>query len=68
MRKNTKSYFEKFGYFIDPDTQQLTYCDVCRSCVHDCKQSYYAQVIRCLRYDPKRAVCTAKNTGKKEGK
>ncbi len=68
MGKFSKADKAEWSYFISPVTKQRTYCDVCRSCEHDCKQSYHAQVIRCLRYDPKRAVCTAKNTGKKGGK
>ena len=45
MPRLSKKAKEKWSLFIHPDTGRRTYNDLCRKCVHPCKQSYRALVI-----------------------
>ena len=43
----------EWGVFIGADGRRH-YNDVCRGCVHDCKQSFRVEVMECARYSSKR--------------
>ena len=55
MPRMSKSMKEEMAYFIN-DRGRITHNDHCRKCVHDCKQSYRAEIIFCPKYKSKRAV------------
>ncbi len=44
----------EWDFFIDPRTGRRTYNELCGRCVHDCKQSYKADILSCPRYQSKR--------------
>ena len=50
MPRLPKKAKEEWSLFIHPDTGRRTYTDLCRKCVHPCKQSYRALVIECPRF------------------
>jgi len=50
----TKKEKQEWEFFIDPKTGRRTYNKQCLKCVHDCKQSYKAQLIDCPKYLSKR--------------
>lgn len=52
MSRNQKWKLE-WAFFLDADGRRK-YNDVCRRCVHDCKQSFRAVIVRCPRYTSKR--------------
>lgn len=47
---------EEWSFFIDPTTGRRKNNETCRKCVHDCKQSYRAEIMSCKLYKSKRAV------------
>ena len=47
---------QEWAFFIHPITHRRTYNEICRSCTHDCKQSFRAKLIECCQYESKRAV------------
>jgi len=49
----SKKWKQEWDFFLDADGRRK-YADVCRRCVHDCKQSFRADVVRCPAYQPKR--------------
>ncbi len=55
MPKLSKKLKEEWAFFIHPQTKRRTYNELCRGCVHTCKQSFRATVVECPRYVSKRA-------------
>ncbi len=56
MPKLSKKQKQEWDYFINPETGRRTYNRLCRKCRNDCKQSYRAKIVCCLKYKPKRSV------------
>lgn len=54
MPKLTKKEKQEWELFIDPKTGRRTYNKLCLNCIHDCKQSYRAQLLSCAKYRSKR--------------
>jgi hypothetical protein len=50
----SKKWKLEWSFFIDADGRRK-YNDLCRRCIHDCKQSFRSSVIECSRYQSKRA-------------
>lgn len=46
---------QEWAYFIN-DIGRRAYNEKCRKCMNECKQSYRAEIICCLKYVSKRAV------------
>lgn len=45
---------DEWAFFLG-DTDRRRYADLCRRCIHDCKQSFRAEVIVCPGYISKRS-------------
>ena len=54
MPRMSKKRKLEWAFFIN-HRNRITYNDLCRKCVHGCKQSFRAIVVECPRYDSKRA-------------
>lgn len=54
MPRMSKKRKEEWSFFLN-DRSRITYCDLCRRCTRDCKQSFRATVVECPRYCSKRA-------------
>ena len=50
MPKLSKKEKNLLGFFLDPKTGKRRYNDLCRRCVHACKQSFRSTVVACQRY------------------
>ena len=50
MPRLSKKAKAEWSLFIHPATGRRTYNDLCRKCIHPCKQSYRALVIECPRF------------------
>ncbi len=62
MRNYTKRFTEEMSFFIHPVTGNVTYNPKCKSCIHECKQSFRAKIISCKQYAKKEdAVSYVKN-------
>lgn len=57
-RKQEWSFFLRQTQVGAMTFNRITYNDLCRKCVHDCKQSFRATVIECPRYCSKRSKGT----------
>ena len=55
MPKMPQKTKREWSVFLDPRGRH-SYNELCRRCIHPCKQSYRALVIECRRYYSKRAV------------
>lgn len=53
MSKSQKWKLE-WAFFLDADGRRK-YNDVCRRCVHDCKQSFRVIIVSCPAYKSKRS-------------
>ena len=51
MPRMSKKRKQEWSFFLN-DRNRITYNELCRKCVHECKQSYRALVIEC---PPKRS-------------
>ncbi len=38
--------------FFQNDRLKVQYCEMCMNCQKDCKQSFRARIVRCLRFEP----------------
>lgn len=57
MAKLSKKFCEEWAFYIKPGTRKrIVFNEKCKKCMHECKQSYRAEIIAC------------KNFQKKEGK
>ena len=68
MPRLSKKAKAEWAFFIHPKTHRRTYNEICRSCTHDCKQSFRAKLIECRRYESKRAVNYARKNAPKRNK
>lgn len=50
----SKKRKQEWAFFLN-DRNRITYNDLCRKCVCECKQSHRALVIECPRYCSKRS-------------
>lgn len=68
MPRLSKKAKQEWGFFIHPETKRRTYNKICRSCIHNCKQSYRAEILECRRYRSKRAEKYARKKAPKNSK
>ena len=54
MPRMSKKRKQEWAFFLN-DRNRITYNELCRKCVHECKQSHRALVIECPRYYSKRS-------------
>ncbi len=54
MPRMSKKRKVEWSFFLN-DRNRITYNELCRNCIHDCKQSFRALVIECPRYCSKRS-------------
>lgn len=59
MPRLSKQEREEWSLFISPETGRITFHPLCRSCVHNCQQTYKAELCRCPRRVSKRSVARA---------
>jgi len=45
----------EWAFFLN-DRNRSTYCEKCRKCTEECKQSFRAAVVACPNYHSKRSV------------
>lgn len=50
----SQKWKDEWAFFLDGDGRRK-YADICRRCIHDCKQSFHAEVIACPGYISKRS-------------
>lgn len=50
----SRKWKNEWAFFLG-DTGRRRYADLCRRCIHDCKQSFRAEVIVCPGYISKRS-------------
>ena len=58
MPKLSKKERQLLAFFLDPETGKRRYNEVCRRCIHACKQSFRAALITCPRYISRHAKAT----------
>lgn len=51
-----KKVKREMTFFINPTTGKRQYNRQCRRCIHDCKQSYRAQLLVCPKYRERAGV------------
>ena len=56
MPRLSKKAKAEWAFFLHPHTGRRTYNEICRSCTHECKQSFRALLLECPKYESKRAV------------
>ena len=56
MPRLSKKKKQEWAFFIGSNGRRK-YNDLCRHCVHPCKQSFRAVVVECDRYTSKRKNC-----------
>ena len=56
MPRLSKKVKDEWAFFLHPQTGRRTYNEICRSCIHECKQSFRALLLECPKYESKRAV------------
>ena len=54
MPRMSKKRRLEWAFFLN-HRNRITYNELCRKCVHDCKQSFRVEVTACPRYQSKRA-------------
>ena len=57
MPRMSKKRKEEMAFFLN-DRNRITYNELCRKCVHGCKQSFRASILECPHYHSKRSACT----------
>ena len=55
MPRMSKKKKQEWAFFLN-ERGRITYNELCRRCVHDCKQSFRATIISCGKYRSKRAI------------
>lgn len=55
MGKMSEKAKLEWAFFLK-DRNRITYCEKCRKCTEECKQSFRAAVVVCPNYHSKRAV------------
>ena len=41
------------SFYRNPETKRVKFNRTCRECIHNCKQSYKAEMIACRKYESK---------------
>lgn len=49
----SKKWKQEWSFFLDSDGRRK-YNDLCRRCLHPCKQSFRAEIVACPFYESKR--------------
>ena len=49
----SKKWKQEWSFFLDSDGRRK-YNDLCRRCLHPCKQSFRAEIVACTFYESKR--------------
>lgn len=52
-RNYTKKFKEENAFFINPATGRVEFNKLCNQCMHECKQSYRAEIVACKNYKKK---------------
>ena len=50
----SQKWKDEWAFFLDGDGRRK-YAELCRRCIHDCKQSFHTEVITCPGYISKRS-------------
>jgi hypothetical protein len=50
MKSRGISWQKEWDFFINPKTGKLQFNEVCKTCRHDCRQSYKACLVSCPSY------------------
>lgn len=50
----SRKWKDEWAFFLDTDGRRK-YSELCRRCIHDCKQSFRTEVVACPRYFSKRS-------------
>ena len=66
MPRMSKRLKEEWAFFLD-DRGRKAYCDTCRRCDGECKQSFRAEIIYCPKYHSKRSVTNGNTNNRKGG-
>ena len=61
MPRMSKKRKEEWALFLN-ERNRITYNELCRKCVHDCKQSFRAVIVQCPNYLSKRRTMNADGT------
>lgn len=54
MPRMSKAMKQEMSFFLN-DKGRIQHNDLCRKCVHECKQSFRAEIVYCPKYKSKRA-------------
>ena len=55
VARMSKKVEEEYAFFIKKGIRRrICYCEMCKACVHDCKQSFRVQEISCPHYITKK--------------
>lgn len=55
MTRYTKSFCEEWAFYIKPGKRRrIAYNPMCKKCMHECKQSYRAEIVCCKDYTKKK--------------
>ncbi len=54
MPRLSKRQKQEWDFFINPKTGRRTYNELCRKCIHNCKQSYRTVIVSCRKFKAKR--------------
>ena len=53
----------EWSFFLN-DQNRITYNEKCRRCIHPCKQSFRAEIVRCPKFHSKRSIYDYEQEGK----
>ncbi len=53
MPRMSKKRKEEWSFFLN-NRNRITYNELCRRCIHGCKQSFRATIVACPKYYSKR--------------
>lgn len=57
MSRLSKKYCNEYAFFIKSGTRKrLVFNKKCKKCVHDCKQSFRADLIACKNFEKKKEL------------
>ncbi|MCD7873174.1 MAG: hypothetical protein LUG21_07775 [Clostridiales bacterium] len=54
MPRLSKGQKQEWTFFIEPKTGRRRYNELCRKCIHNCKQSFRAIIVCCPNFKAKR--------------
>lgn len=58
----SQKWKDEWAFFLDGDGRRK-YAELCRRCIHDCKQSFHAEVITCPGYRDHPKICVNPRCG-----